>query len=56
MAIPPPYQLRLHTNYIDAAVEALKPEILQILEPHLDSIVEGYLDRTVSTCRPTPNA
>jgi methyl-accepting chemotaxis protein len=47
VAIPPPYQLRLHTNYIDAAVEALKPEILQILEPHLDRIVEGYLDRTV---------
>ena len=47
MAIPPPYQLRLHTNYIDAAVEALKPEILQILEPHLDGIVEGYLDRTI---------
>ena len=47
MAIPPPYQLRLNTNYIDASVEALKGDILQILEPHLEGIVEAHLDRTI---------
>jgi methyl-accepting chemotaxis protein len=47
VAIPPPYQLRLNTNYIDAAVEVIKPEILQILEPHLEDIAEAYLERTI---------
>ena len=47
MAIPPPYQLRLNTNYIDASVAALKPEIIQILEPHLEATVDGHLDRTI---------
>ena len=47
MAIPPPYRLRLNTNYIDASVEALKGDILQILEPHLGGIVESYMDRTI---------
>ncbi len=47
MALPPPYQLRLNTNYIDAAIEALKPDILQILEPHLEEIVESHMDRTI---------
>ena len=47
MAIPPPYQLRLNTNYIDASIEAHKGDILQILEPHLDGIVEAHMDRTI---------
>jgi len=47
VAIPPPYQLRLNTNYIDASVEALKGDILQILEPHLEGIVEAHMDRTI---------
>ncbi len=47
MAIPAPYQLRLNTNYIEASVEAHKAEILQVLEPHLDGIVEAHLDRTI---------
>ena len=47
MAIPAPYQLRLNTNYIDASVEAHKAEILQVLEPHLEGIVEAHLDRTI---------
>ena len=47
MAIPPPYQLRLNTNYIDASIEAHKGDILQILEPHLDRIVEAHMDRTI---------
>jgi methyl-accepting chemotaxis protein len=47
VAIPPPYQLRLNTNYIDASIEGLKGDILQILEPHLDGIVEAHLDRTI---------
>jgi methyl-accepting chemotaxis protein len=47
VAIPSTYQLRLNTNYIDAAVEATKPQILQILEPHLGGIVDAHLDRTI---------
>jgi methyl-accepting chemotaxis protein len=47
VAIPAPYQLRLNTNYIDASVEALKPEILQLLGPHLDTIVDAHLERTI---------
>ena len=47
MAIPAPYQLRLNTNYIDASIEALKVDILQILEPHLERIVEAHMDRTI---------
>jgi methyl-accepting chemotaxis protein len=47
VAIPPPYQLRLNTNYIDASIEALKGDILQTLEPHLDAIVEAHMDRTI---------
>jgi methyl-accepting chemotaxis protein len=47
VAIPPPYQLRLNTNYIDGAVEALKPEILQILAPHLEGMVDAHLERTI---------
>ena len=48
MAIPAPYQLRLKTNYIDPAIEAQKPEILQILEPHLQGIVDAHLERTIA--------
>src|SRR5882724_10780025 len=47
VAIPPPYQLRLNANYIDGSVEALKPDILQILEPHLEGIVDAHMDRTI---------
>src|SRR5262249_41681815 len=47
VALPAPYQLRLNTNYIDATVEELKPEILQILEPHLGGIIDAHLDRTI---------
>jgi methyl-accepting chemotaxis protein len=47
VAIPPPYQLRLNTNYIDGSVEALKPHILQILEPHLSGILDAHLERTI---------
>jgi methyl-accepting chemotaxis protein len=47
VALPAPYRLRLNTNYIDAAVAALKPEILQILGPHLGTIIDAHLDRTI---------
>ena len=56
MAVPPPYQLRLNTNDIDAAVEAAKPQILQTLAPHLEGAVEPIWTAPSGTFRRTRSA